>query len=306
MRILPPLAPVGPSSTPQRHPHVSARGVIAGQELDFCGRTHAKLAQTRGLMPPSAAGLNPTWVNRVFQGRANEPPYTLSELTNQHPKYEDIKTQFAAGWQHPTPCPSVLRVFQVRNPMEVFRRYEALSASFDDKYQGALPYKIEERRFHGTSLAAGCRFGVDVTSPPCSDPSCAVCSIAARSFDLGQAGNGPGGQRMALRYGQGNYFSRSSSKANDYAEASERVDASGRCVRVMFLCRVLLGKVLMTAEDTLSEATIDEEIAARGQGGLHDSVLGLTTAQGGQLNYSENVVYHPDQALPSYLIVYRF
>jgi len=106
---------------------------------------------------------------------------------------------------------------------------------------------------------------------------------------------------MALRYGRGVYTSRTSSKANDYAIGSDRGG-----VRVMFLCKVLLGQPLKVKEDRLNEAYVDAHIAARGQGGQFDSVLGLKLgADGGSLNYEENVVYAVDQALPSYVIVYR-
>ena len=61
---------------------------------------------------------------------------------------------------HCPPTPS-----QVRNSAAVFARYEA--------YKNAVGN--EQRRFHGTSMAPGCSFGIDVTQPPCTDPACAVC-----------------------------------------------------------------------------------------------------------------------------------
>ena len=48
---------------------------------------------------------------------------------------------------------------------------------------------------------------------------------------------------MQLRYGQGLYFSRTSSKSNDYAAGSERElggDGARRAVRAMFLCKVVI------------------------------------------------------------------
>ena len=57
--------------------------------------------------------------------------------------------------------------------------------------------------------------------------------------------------------------------------------------------------------DHLDEAQIDAEIVARGQGGAYDSVVGLTTANGGSLEHEENVLYEEAAAIPSYLIVYK-
>lgn len=264
-----------------------------GFQHDYCGRTHAVTARQRGLVPPAIAGMDPRWVNRVFRGRAGEPDYTLSELTNAHPRYAGVKQQFAAGWQHPSACPTVLRVYQVRNAQDVLARYLACQRALEP-HGGAN----EVRRFHGTGLL--CNFGIDPSAGPCHDQQCSVCTICARSFDLNLAGSGPGGTRMQLRYGRGLYTSRTSSKAHDYAAPSERAG-----VRVMFLCKVLLGRTLETAEEALGEEQIDMHLAARGAGGAYDSVLGLTTARGGALNYEENVVYSAQQALPSYIIVYR-
>ena len=66
-----------------------------------------------------------------------------------------------------------------------------------------------------------------------------------------------------------------------------------------------LGEVKNTRAATLDEASIDEAIVSRGQGGAFDSIVGLTAAEGGALNHEENVLYAEAAAIPSYLIVYR-
>jgi hypothetical protein len=43
-----------------------------------------------------------------------EPSYTLSQLTNAHPKYAQIKQQFADSWVLDGTKPTVLRVLQVQ------------------------------------------------------------------------------------------------------------------------------------------------------------------------------------------------
>ena len=189
------------------------RDPSSGFEHDFCGRTHAREASAQGLLPAGAAGPNvpSAGVDRVWRGRAGVA-YALSVLTNAHPKYQGIKQQFLAAWQHPAPrgLPTVMRVLQIRNPADVYARYHAYRAWVGN----------EQRRFHGTSLAARCSFGIDVTQPPCTDPSCAVCTICASSFDLQHAGSARVGG--FFRYGRGLYFSRVSSKSNDYNINSQR------------------------------------------------------------------------------------
>ena len=150
-----------------------------GFRHDFCGRTHARDATVGGMLPYTAAGGAPAGVDRVWRGRAGEPAYVLSVLTNAHPKYEGVKQQFRDAWRHPSPTPTVMRVLQVRNPAHVHARYTALASRVSN----------EQRRFHGTSLEPGCSFGIDVTQRPCTHPGCSVCTICSGSFDLQLAGS---------------------------------------------------------------------------------------------------------------------
>jgi len=196
-------------------------------------------------------------------------------------------------------APNVLRVYQIRNPQAVFDRYEGYKAAL--QAQGRPVNEV--RRFHATGMQ--CNFGVTQSQRPCDESSCAVCSIAASAFKLAYAGGG--GLTPAfgfLRYGRGLYFSRTASKSHTYGAESERTRA-GRKYRVMFLCKVALGHTLRTPSDRLDERQIDGEIVARAHGGRFDSVVGLTAADGGELNYEENVLYDEAAAIPSYLIVYQ-
>jgi len=266
-----------------------------GRVHDYCGRTHSRLAAQRGLLAPSHASRNTLSENddqlieRIWRGRPTDPPYEISVLNNAHPKVDGIKQQFRESWLHPGPVPSVVRVLQVRNAAHVYGRYAA--------YRNGKPAS-EVRRWHGTALGQYCSFGVDPNQPPCAYPECSVCNIFAQSFDLSRAGSSAtGGRRMQLRYGDGLYFSKCSSKSNDYAALSER-NRTGRAYRVMFLCKVTLGRRFDTADDAISDI---QPVLDQG----YDSVAGLTTDQGGQLNYEETVVYHPSAAIPSYLVIYR-
>ena len=89
-----------------------------------------------------------------------------------------------------------------------------------------------------------------------------------------------------------------------YREVMASILVSLERLRLMFLCKVALGKQMRTAAERLDEAVVSSNLAARAQGGEYDSVLGLTRQDVGMLNYEENVVYSDAAAIPSYLIVY--
>ena len=278
---------------------------------DFCGRSHAQQAQSKGMIGYGSLGEEDSsgMVDRVWRGRDGEAPYVISMLTNRHPKYQGIKGQFLASWLHDGAKPTVMRIYQVRNPRQVFNTYSnymkslaAMSADGSDVRTAVN----ETRRWHGTSMSASCSFGIDINQRPCTDPACAVCTICATSFDLSHSGRAAlgGSARRTLRYGRGLYFSRVSSKSNDYNESTERRASQGR-TRIMFLCKVALGREWRVADADLRESDIADNIVARGYGGRAHSVTGLTVSDGGKLNYEENVVYGNDAAIPSYLIVYR-
>ena len=106
---------------------------------DYCGRDHAMKARDRQLVPPpiEMQGL----VERTFEGPGG--CWSASLLTNQHPKLAGVKQQFLRAWNHQNLTrPSVARVYQIRNPPEVYQAYQNYKASVGD---------AEERRFHGES-----------------------------------------------------------------------------------------------------------------------------------------------------------
>jgi hypothetical protein len=84
-------------------------------------------------------------------------------------------------------------------------------------------------------------FGADVNAAMCGGRGggCAVCCVCRTGFELRLAGTGAAGGRVRpLRYGQGLYFSSTSSKSDDYAAGSERAGPGGTRLRCMFLCKV--------------------------------------------------------------------
>jgi len=231
----------------------------------------------------------------VFGGQGGPEGYTVAVLTRQHPKYDGIKEQFLDRWQHPGPKPRIRRLLQVRNSESIIRRFEDYK-----KEQGQPGHPADDvRRFHGTSHAANCSFGVAEARGPCQEADCAVCGICRHGFDL-QRRLPNGAQRLQLRYGVGHYLSRTSSKSNDYAGNSERTIRGAR-MRLMFLCRVVPGRPFLATEEIMSEEDLREQVHGAG----YTSVEATDTASGGPLNYDELVIYRNAAAIPSYLIVYE-
>jgi len=283
-----------------------------GHVHDYCGRTHAKAAQARGIVPPptshfQAAGQGA--FNHTFGGRpgSDSEDYTISSLNKVHPGYTDIKAQFLQNWDAAAKggaAPTIQRIWQIRNKPSCFSCFN----QYKEEVARTSGTANVQRRFHGTTMK--CSFGINEGQKPCSADDCAVCTIIERGFDLDKSRGGPLTSQFAtlggaLRYGRGLYFSKTSSKSDDYGSESERTDRTGARVRCMFMCLVALGRELRTPAERLEEHQVSAQLKARGYGGTHDSVLGLTVAEGGALNYEENVVYDQRAAIPSYLVVYK-
>jgi len=267
---------------------------------DFCGRSCAKRARKEGLEP--VAEDDSEHVEKVWRGRDGEPAYRIALLKQSHRKFDSVQEQFLQSWQHTAEKPTLVSIMQVRNTKLIFDEYKKYGARLDELANSRTAN--EQRRFHGTSLAAGCKFGIDPEQRPCTEASCALCNICASGFDLGRAGSGPNRSVRSLRYGEGLYFSKIASKSDTYANGSER-EEKDRAYRMIFLCKVSLGDSFDTKEEQLTADQLDKVVAVRAQGGDKDSITGLSTADGGKLNFEENVVYTSKAAIPSYLIVYN-
>jgi hypothetical protein len=182
---------------------------------DYCGKTHAFKAKEQGLLPAPLA--NP-YIDAKYQGNIGHAAgnYDVSRLTPRHNKYANIVVQFESQWKHSTAVPTVVSILQIRNTAEIYQAYEETANRLGN----------QQRRWHGTSCAPGCNFAKDLNSggargQPCGNSACRLCNIAAAGFQLAQAGTGTGAARMNLRYGEGMYFSQTSSKSNDYNAGSE-------------------------------------------------------------------------------------
>jgi hypothetical protein len=123
----------------------------------------------------------------------------------------------------------------------------------------------------------------------CSDMTCAVCRIITEGYKLIYAKTT---KFKYQRFGDGIYFSSTSSKSDDFNRGSLKY-YNGVNYKVMFLNKVVVGKALeLTQENrTLTGPPIN-----------HDSVVGEPSAL---LYYDELVVYNESACIPQYLIVYE-
>lgn len=248
----------------------------------FCSANHAARAAASGyaMIPDSLGG-----VERIYKDSTTANAATVRVLKKSHPKYAGVRRQFLESWCHPfnvSGRPIVQRVLQIRNPFEVYARYERYKAALQRKHG----MTNEVRRFHGTRL--GCEFGVNPNCGLCQQPGevCAVCSLIRGGLDKSKVTG------SWQRFGRGFYFSQTSSKANDYVkmECAKKRMHGKKELKIIFLCKVALGSSYTTTTDRT-----DLQAPPCGK----DSVVGEASVSG-SLNYNETVVYREDAAIPSY------
>lgn len=120
----------------------------------------------------------------------------------------------------------------------------------------------------------------------------AALEICRNGFRAELAGSGKG-----TLYGPGIYFAESSTKADEYAGDDDTGLYKG--LYAMLLCRVALGNPVVTAELSPNVERLHTELSLD----VNHSILGDREAAKG--TFREFVVPHADQALPTYVIIYR-
>jgi hypothetical protein len=191
-----------------------------------------------------------------------------------------VANQFRTSWKHPTPVPTVERVWKIYGTRALNDTHGRYRLAVERRT--GLPEGNTCRRWHGT--IRNCNLGDnDQNRDLCSNLGCSLCQIIKTSFQLIKQG-----QRTNFgRFGKGIYTSATSSKANDYV-------ASNRAVtKAVLLNSVTLGKTV--------KLTVTDQTLVKPPGDA-DSVIG---EPGGDLNYDESIVYNNDAIRPLYLVVYR-
>jgi len=215
-------------------------------------------------------------------GRVNllDQAPSIKEVFVWESLYHDVTRQFAQQWKHPTPVPSIIKLWKVNTDQTVANRFSSYQRRIEQSR--GIPGGNTRRRFHGT--VRQCRLG-DTSSERafCVLRSCNVCRIIKNSFQVARAGR----RTNFGRFGAGIYTSATSSKASDYSAET----ASSN--KAMLLNDVVMGRVIKLTRTNTS--------LRRPPPGF-DAVIG---EPGEDLNYDECVVYDNDAIRPSFLIIYR-
>ncbi|KAN0124651.1 hypothetical protein V8E53_015719 [Lactarius tabidus] len=209
----------------------------------------------------------------------NKAPAIL-EIPTTNKAYQNVQKQFTDQWKHPTPVPTVIKIWRIFGERSVLDRYFRYQLEVEQRT--GIPGANTRRRFHGTIRA--CRLG-DTSNDGalCSLSTCNICSIIRSFYKIAYVGI----RTNFGRFGNGIYTSATSSKANDYSAGSASMN------RAMLLNDVVMGKTvkLTTTDESLTEPP-----------GGYDSVIG---EPGGVLNYDEAIVYRNDAIRASFLIIYK-
>ena len=207
---------------------------------DYCTEEHCHRARKRSLLPPAEFG-----VHSVLVGNTGE--FTAHLLTKANPDHSTMKNLFLNGWlKKEIGNPHVMRIYKIQNAPVIDIAFQHMKEAIGNS----------QLRFHGTSQHIDCMFGSNPSIPPCDRNDCRVCSICRHSFSTKFAGQ-TGGSIMNLRYGQGLYFSATSSKSHDYNKLSEKILRTGDhrkrpwAWRSMFVCQVVIGKAFQTYDGEL-------------------------------------------------------
>ncbi|KAL8348870.1 hypothetical protein RB601_002205 [Gaeumannomyces tritici] len=205
------------------------------------------------------------------------PPLTV--LPASHPKYEEYKAKFKAGWQHPGRSGKLKAIYYVRkNDLQASHRGKRFAAAWRTLGGDA------EDLFHGTQRS--CYIGEDSNNlEPCSSSDCHVCGILRDSFKLGKAHSGG-------MFGPGVYSTETTSKADIYAQNSHVRSRK----HVIIVCRVITScpQYLKIADHSRT-----------GPDSGHNCVKAVTKANGGSVEYPETIVYQEDYIVPVAILVYE-
>jgi len=184
-------------------------------------------------------------------------------------EFEKAERLFSRHWKKGT-CGTLRRVLVIVNPK---------SKQQFETYLSSLSEPTISKYYHGTKLR--CR--IYHTLSFCSNADCGICGISQHGFLMEyKSSNIPYFQR----FGDGFYLAPNSSKCHDYTQGYGHY-------RAMLLFDVAEGKRFVVRRNNTG-------LTAPPSG--YDSVYGR---RGAALNYDEIVVYDPDAALPTHILIYE-
>jgi len=215
-------------------------------------------------------------------------------------EYKSILDQFQRGWtdqQGKGLCPATSDIQHIYIINKIYKNYETCATPLrkDKSIQvfGSGGRGNEQRRFHGTFLAATCTLR-NGSAQLCnfSSTGCYICSIITGGFRLDKVG----ATTNFSRFGSGIYFSASSSKGADYSRIStNKKQVPNASIYGLLVCKIMVGKAYSYTNDNTT-------ITQPPQG--YHSVLG-EASRSGSLNINEVVIYNENAICPRYVIVFR-
>ncbi|KAI0300493.1 hypothetical protein B0F90DRAFT_1951105 [Multifurca ochricompacta] len=262
---------------------------LDGSKTKFCSNRHRRAAVQAHVadacllckeMPVvEVGGKKSDFCSKRCSTTALSKTPVILEIPSTNVLYDNVVGQFTEQWKHPTPVPTVIKLWRIygdRSVLDRFSRYQ-LEVERRTGTSGANT----RRRFHGT-IRACCLGDTSSDRALCKLSACNMCNIiqflpAARAGERTNFG----------RFGAGIYTSATSSKANDYYAGSASPN------RAMLLNDVVMGK-------TIKLKTTNTSLTKPPPG--YDAVIG---EPGGDLNYDECIVYDNDAIRASFLIIYK-
>ena len=167
-------------------------------------------------------------------------------------------------------CGKLINVFKIDNP-KLKQRFQACLSN--------MSKPTTYRYYHGTKLECN----IHRTVSFCDNDDCGICGISQHGFlEERKSTNIPHFQR----FGDGFYLAPNSSKCHDYTQGYSYY-------RAMLLFEVAQGKRFILKRNST-------KLTAPPLG--YDSVYGR---RGQSLNYDEIIVYNPDAALPTHVLIYE-
>ncbi|CAJ0826972.1 14076_t:CDS:2 [Entrophospora sp. SA101] len=223
----------------------------------------------------------------------------LLKLSETSEKYNKIGMQFLLGWKHPDKkSPEISSIHAICCSGFMVNRYNTYRDKVEKKHQlegqvspednSKMSAGNERLRFHGTGTQ--CLIGISDDGVVCDDSECSTCCIIRKGYKLKFIKKSNGFKR----FGNGIYFSATSSKSDDYNFGSQK-SFNGAKYKTMLLNKVVVGngRQLIFNNDKLNKPPHG-----------YNSVLGEPNLMG-NLNYDEVVVYKEKACIPQYLIVYK-
>ncbi|KAJ8088534.1 hypothetical protein PM082_022607 [Marasmius tenuissimus] len=190
----------------------------------------------------------------------------LVSLKTSNAKYQELRALFLQGWKHPHKNrPAIRGIYLIVYPSEKLEPYRKYRSRIQQRTlrSGFDKGSNEQLLFHGTTRL--CALGdSDRSVVPCSLPSCSLCSIISKLYDIRKC------------------------EADDYFDAGGK---DSQC-RVALVNRVVVGKPCIRHYNATN-------LVEPPPG--HNSVVGVP---GADLNYEETVVYDSNALHPAFLIAY--